>query len=134
VTVAEPVKDVFNGQEVEVWPRVTWSPKWALIFKDVKDKVNDKCSITQRSALVINGSEVSLDGLNLDGTLIINAADGAQVVLLNNQYYPLLFIPNIFVFINVIFALFIHYICYHFIFIFIFIVFVSFIVFVFLNQ
>lgn len=74
---------MFNGQEVEVWPRVTWSPKWALIFKDVKEKVNNKCSITQRSALVVNGQKVSLDGLNLDGTLIINATDGAEVVFFN---------------------------------------------------
>lgn len=83
LTISEPLKDVFNGQEVEVWPRVTWSPKWALIFKDVREKVNNKCSITQKSALVVNGQKVSLDGLNLDGTLIINAADGAEVVFFN---------------------------------------------------
>lgn len=89
MTIAEPVKDVFNGQEVEVWPRVTWSPKWALIFKDVTEKVNNKCSVTQRSTLVVNGTKVSLDGLNFDGTLIINAADGAEVVLLN--FIPLIY-------------------------------------------
>ncbi|KAJ4754714.1 UDP-sugar pyrophosphorylase [Rhynchospora pubera] len=81
VTIAEPVKDVFNGQEVEVWPRVTWSPKWAFIFKDVKEKVNNKCSITEKSTLVVNGRHVALNGLNLDGTLNINAVDGAEVKL-----------------------------------------------------
>ncbi|XP_020108847.1 UDP-sugar pyrophosphorylase isoform X1 [Ananas comosus] len=79
VQIADPVNDVFNGQEVEVWPRITWSPMWALIFADVKRKVNDKCFVSQRSTLVINGQNVFLDGLSLDGTLVVNAIDEAEV-------------------------------------------------------
>ncbi|WOK92093.1 hypothetical protein Cni_G00784 [Canna indica] len=79
VQVADPIIDIFNGQEVEVWPRITWSAKWTSIFRDVKGKVNQRCSISQRSTLVINGQNVFLDALSLDGTLVINANDQAEV-------------------------------------------------------
>ncbi|CAN1234602.1 UDP-sugar pyrophosphorylase 1 [Linum perenne] len=39
VQVEDPVKDEFNGQEVEVWPRIVWKPKWGLTFTDIKKKV-----------------------------------------------------------------------------------------------
>lgn len=80
--IADPVVDTFNGQEVEVWPRITWSPRWGLTFKDVKEKVRGNSSISQRSALVINGRNIFLEGLSLDGTLIVNAADEAEVLIL----------------------------------------------------
>lgn len=79
--IADPVVDTFNGQEVEVWPRMTWSPRWGLTFKSVKEKVHDNSSVSQRSALVINGQNVFLEGLSLDGTLIVNAVDEAEVKL-----------------------------------------------------
>ncbi|AQK81127.1 UDP-sugar pyrophosphorylase [Zea mays] len=79
--IADPVVHTFNGQEVEVWPRVTWSPRWGLTFKSVKEKVHGNSSVSQRSALVINGQNVFLEGLSLDGTLVVNAADEAEVKL-----------------------------------------------------
>ncbi|XP_074579912.1 UDP-sugar pyrophosphorylase-like [Curcuma longa] len=79
VLVADPIIDIFNGQEVEVWPRVTWSPKWASTFTDVIGKVGKGCSISQRSTLVINGQNIVLDGLRLDGTLVITVNDQADV-------------------------------------------------------
>jgi UDP-sugar pyrophosphorylase len=42
--------------------------------------VHGSCSVSQRSALVIDGRSVFLDGLSLDGTLIVNAVDGAEVI------------------------------------------------------
>ncbi|KAJ8459269.1 hypothetical protein OPV22_032195 [Ensete ventricosum] len=77
--MADPITDVFNGQEVEVWPRITWSPRWGLTFSDVKRKVEAECSVSQISTLVINGQNVFLDSLSLDGTLIVNAIDEAEV-------------------------------------------------------
>jgi UDP-sugar pyrophosphorylase len=76
--IADPVIDTFNGQEVEVWPRITWIPRWGLIFKDVKAKVHSNSSVSQRSALVINGKNITIQGLSLDGTLIVNAKDEAK--------------------------------------------------------
>ena len=71
--------DVFSGQEVEVWPRITWKPKWGLTFADVKAKLREGCSVSQRSTMVINGQNIFLDGLSLDGTIVINAISSAEV-------------------------------------------------------
>ncbi|XP_058189754.1 UDP-sugar pyrophosphorylase isoform X2 [Rhododendron vialii] len=79
VKVDDPVLQVFNGQEVEVWPRVTWKPKWALTFADVTSKVSGSCSISQKSTLVINGSNIFLEDLSLDGALVINSFKDAEV-------------------------------------------------------
>ncbi|KAF6133923.1 hypothetical protein GIB67_040687 [Kingdonia uniflora] len=76
--IADPVIEEFNGQEVEVWPRIVWEPKWALTFADVKEKVHGHCSISQRSTLVIKGRNVAIEDLTLDGTLIISSAEGAE--------------------------------------------------------
>ncbi|WVZ20644.1 hypothetical protein V8G54_007966 [Vigna mungo] len=79
VQVAEPVVQVFNGQEVEVWPRVTWKPKWGLTFSRIKSKVSGNCSISQRSTLAIKGQNIFIENLSLDGALIIDAVDDAEV-------------------------------------------------------
>ncbi|GFY85574.1 UDP-sugar pyrophosphorylase [Actinidia rufa] len=52
VKVDDPVLRVFNGQEVEVWSQVIWSPKWAFTFAD---------------------------DLSLDGALVIDAVEDAAV-------------------------------------------------------
>ncbi|XVF39244.1 hypothetical protein PTKIN_Ptkin01aG0019900 [Pterospermum kingtungense] len=79
VKVDDPVQQVFNGQEVEVWPRVTWKPKWGLTFAEIKRKVNGSCSISQRSTMALKDRDIVLEGLSLDGALIINSVDGAEV-------------------------------------------------------
>ncbi|CAM0909705.1 unnamed protein product [Alopecurus aequalis] len=77
--ISDPVISTFNGQEVEVWPRITWSPRWGLTFKDVKQKVHGNSLVSQRSVLVINGQNIVIDGLSLDGALIVNSVDEAEV-------------------------------------------------------
>ncbi|CAJ1974286.1 unnamed protein product [Sphenostylis stenocarpa] len=79
VQVADPVVQVFNGQEVEVWPRVTWKPKWGLTFSRIKSKVSGNCSISLRSTLAIKGQHIFIENLSLDGALIIDAVDDAEV-------------------------------------------------------
>ncbi|XP_062023611.1 UDP-sugar pyrophosphorylase [Rosa rugosa] len=79
VQVADPVQQVFNGQEIEVWPRVTWKPKWAVTFKEVKNKVSGSSSISQRSTLVIKGRNIFVKDLCLDGALVIDVADDKEV-------------------------------------------------------
>ncbi|KAE8701789.1 UDP-sugar pyrophosphorylase [Hibiscus syriacus] len=79
VQLEDPVKQVFNGQEVEVWPRITWKPIWGLTFADIKSNVCGSCSISQRSTLALKGRNILLENLSLDGALIINSVDGAKV-------------------------------------------------------
>ncbi|CAK9138492.1 unnamed protein product [Ilex paraguariensis] len=79
VKVEDPVNQVFNGQEVEVWPLITWKPKWALTFADIKRKVSGSCSISQKSAMVIKGRNIFLEDLSLDGALVIDAVEETEV-------------------------------------------------------
>ncbi|XP_059631736.1 UDP-sugar pyrophosphorylase-like [Cornus florida] len=79
VKVDDPVHHVFNGQEVEVWPRITWKPKWAITFSDVRNKVSGSCSVSQKSTMAIKGRNIFLEDLSLDGALVINSVDDAEV-------------------------------------------------------
>lgn len=62
-----------------MWPRITWKPKWGLRFSDVKKKVSQNCSVSQRSTLVLKGRNIYLEDLSLDGALLVDAADKAEV-------------------------------------------------------
>ncbi|KAH1065208.1 hypothetical protein J1N35_030195 [Gossypium stocksii] len=79
VKLEDPVPQVFNGQEVEVWPRVTWKPTWGLTFSEIKSKVRGSCFISHRSTMALNGRNIFLEDLSLDGALFINSIDGAKV-------------------------------------------------------
>ncbi|KAE9446515.1 hypothetical protein C3L33_21591, partial [Rhododendron williamsianum] len=48
-------------------------------FPDVTSKVSGSCSISQKSTLVINGSNIFLEDLSLDGALVINSVIDAEV-------------------------------------------------------
>ncbi|KAM7276643.1 hypothetical protein ACFE04_018509 [Oxalis oulophora] len=79
IKVDDPVLDEFNGQEVEVWPRIVWKPKWGLTFSEIKRKVSGSSSITQNSTLVLKGKKILLEDFSLDGALVIEAIDDAEV-------------------------------------------------------
>ncbi|XP_031495460.1 UDP-sugar pyrophosphorylase [Nymphaea colorata] len=78
--IEDPKLEVYNGQEVEVWPRVAWKPKWAITFADVKRKVRS-CRISQRSTFVLKGPNIFIEDLFLDGALIVNSVEDAEVKL-----------------------------------------------------
>jgi len=78
--IAPPSLMEFNRQKVEVHPRIVWSPKWALTFADVKAKVGE-LSVSQKSTLIIDGSDIHFHELSLDGALQVKAAPGEKVVL-----------------------------------------------------
>ncbi|KAM0022865.1 putative nucleotidyltransferase [Helianthus debilis subsp. tardiflorus] len=79
VKVDDPVTQDFNGQEVEVWSRIVWKPKWAVTFNDVKSKVSGNNSVSQKSTLVIKGRDIYIEDLELDGVLIVDSVDDAEV-------------------------------------------------------
>eukprot|EP01018_Ginkgo_biloba_P019980 Gb_41797 [translate_table: standard] len=79
--IEDPKMEIFNGQEVEVWPRIVWSPKWAMTFADVKKKMIGSCEISQKSTFAIKGANVYMGNLFLDGALTIDATDNAEVKL-----------------------------------------------------
>ncbi|XP_062111420.1 UDP-sugar pyrophosphorylase isoform X2 [Humulus lupulus] len=79
VRIADPVPEVFNGQEVEVWSRITWKPQWGLTFSDIKKKVSGSCSISQRSTMILKGRNVFVEDLSLDGALVIDVVEDVEV-------------------------------------------------------
>lgn len=79
VQVDDPVTQVFNGQEVEVWPRIVWKPKWGLTFAETKRKVGGSSTVSQRSTMVIKGTNIFLEDLSLDGALLVDAIEDAEV-------------------------------------------------------
>ena len=80
-----PKLETFNGQDVEVWPRIVWNPEWGLTFADVKMKLNGVSSISQHSTLVIEGKNILFDNVNLDGTLIVRAVESSEVHLISSS-------------------------------------------------
>ena len=81
VKIEAPKIETFNGQEVEVWPRIVWNPEWGLTFADVKLKFSGVSSVSQCSTLVIEGKHILFDNVNLDGALIVRAVENAEVYL-----------------------------------------------------
>ncbi|KAJ8762873.1 hypothetical protein K2173_023002 [Erythroxylum novogranatense] len=79
VKVDDPVQQVFNGQDVEVWPRIVWKPKWGLTFGEIKSKISGNCSISQRSTMAIKGPDIFIQDLSLDGALLVDAVEEAEV-------------------------------------------------------
>ena len=81
VKIEAPKIETFNGQEVEVWPRIVWNPEWGLTFADVKLKLSGVSSVSQSSTLVIEGKHILFENVNLDGALIVRAVENAEVNL-----------------------------------------------------
>ncbi|GMI11233.1 hypothetical protein TrLO_g15552 [Triparma laevis f. longispina] len=70
--------ELLNGVYVYSGPRIYLSPTFCLL----KSEVASKClnlKISSKSSLSVEGYNVEIDGLNLDGALIINVADGASL-------------------------------------------------------
>ncbi|KAG0569063.1 hypothetical protein KC19_6G063000 [Ceratodon purpureus] len=81
--IEDPKQEVFNGQSVEVWPRVIWSPKWALTFADVCKNLSGQLQISQRSTLVLNGAHIQLEDVTVDGTLLLCGIPESEAKLSN---------------------------------------------------
>ncbi|BDA43416.1 UDP-sugar pyrophosphorylase [Coccomyxa sp. Obi] len=81
-SIEGPEQREFNGLTVDLWPRVSWSPFFALTFADLEAKVDaGKVRLSKDAALVINGADVHIKSLDLDGALVIDTAPGASLVI-----------------------------------------------------
>ncbi len=72
-----------QGFELPVTPVVVFHPNFAVSFAAFRSKFPSPAAvrISQRSALVIEGSDVIVEGLELDGALVVRACSGAKVTL-----------------------------------------------------
>ncbi|CAL8468610.1 g8150 [Coccomyxa elongata] len=81
-TIEGPEQREFNGLTVDLWPRVSWSPFFAITFADLEAKVDaEKVRLSKDAALVINGADVHIKSLDLDGALVIDTAPEASLVI-----------------------------------------------------
>jgi UDP-sugar pyrophosphorylase len=82
--IENPLKTCFNGIDVELHPRVVWSPTFACTVQELSDKVDvENLKVSQASTLVIEGDGVVIQGLELRGTLRVRASRGANVLIKN---------------------------------------------------
>lgn len=72
-----------SGLQVNVPPRVVLCPAFAPTVTDVRAKfpAPSAVTLTQRSTLVVDGADVTIHHLDLDGTLVIKACVGASVTV-----------------------------------------------------
>ncbi len=81
IDVGEVVKSVHvKGVPYSYGAKIIFSPNFALLPNDVKQKVKGG-RISARSVLVINGENVKLEDVDIDGTLIINTAKGVDLTI-----------------------------------------------------
>lgn len=78
--VEAPLKATFNGIEVALEARVVWSPRWAVGYRGVRERLapGSRIHISQRSTLVLDG-DIVIEELRLDGALLITARPGSRV-------------------------------------------------------
>jgi len=80
--VDTPQDVLFNGLKLKLWPRVVLSPSFAPSFVEVAQKIRaTEVEISGRSSLVIDGPDIFISTLKLDGALVIRAVPGAEVVV-----------------------------------------------------
>jgi UDP-sugar pyrophosphorylase len=83
--VEAPKRVQYNGLELMQPASVVLSPAFAVSLAAVKAKVTCKSrmgvKVSQRSTLVLDGEDIELRGLQLDGALLVTAVPGAKVII-----------------------------------------------------
>ncbi|VEU36725.1 unnamed protein product [Pseudo-nitzschia multistriata] len=78
---ADPV--VYNGIEVVPGPAIVFGPDFACCQRELEAKFPcpEKVKISPRSTLVVRGSDVVIESLDLDGTLVVDAGAREAVTI-----------------------------------------------------
>jgi len=81
VTEADPTS--YSGIEVVPGPAIVLKPDFVCCPGDLKTKFPcpEKIMITSRSTLIVKGSGVVIESLNLDGCLVVDAGPGEQIII-----------------------------------------------------
>lgn len=79
----EGEKQAFEGITVKCGANVVLAPKFGTTLAEVASKCPGKgaIQISRASTLVLDGADVSLESMTLDGALIVKIADGAKCVI-----------------------------------------------------
>ena len=73
--------EVYGGVKVNFPAKVIFEPSVGTTTAELREKLTgkDKIKISARSTLVVDGDQVSVGALQLDGALIVHAVSGARV-------------------------------------------------------
>lgn len=86
-----------GGIPVTPGPRVYLGSSFAITQEELISKISSG-KISKRSSLVLNGNGITIKDMDLDGALVINACDGADVIIdgleVKNKGWDLLEIPD----------------------------------------
>ena len=82
-TISDTV--LMAGIPVTKGPRVILCPAFSISQEELKDKIvqDSELTITRRSSLVLDGHHLKIDGLALDGALVIRAGEETHVTVQN---------------------------------------------------
>lgn len=78
---AEPC--VYNGIKVIPGPAIVLKPDFVSCMADFKNKFPfpEKVAISSRSTLVVKGSDIVIESLQLDGCLVVEAGPGEKITI-----------------------------------------------------
>lgn len=83
--IEEPTEELeFNGiKGLKLWPRITWSPLFALTFDDLASKVNGPgLRIGGDTTMVIQAPDLYIKRMDLNrGSLVIKGCKGAEITV-----------------------------------------------------
>lgn len=74
---------VYAGIPVETGAHIVLNPAFGITMADIQQKIKGNIKISSRSTLHLQGKNIFIDGLELDGTLIVKCADNTTVNLKN---------------------------------------------------
>lgn len=80
VDIPELDRNIYSEIPVRSGPKIILSPSFASCLSDLEDKVRGG-SISPKSVLIVDGENIQLNQVKLDGTLIIKAIPEAEVIL-----------------------------------------------------
>jgi UDP-sugar pyrophosphorylase len=75
------IERVFAGISVAYGARIVFLPSFGTTVADIQAKLNGNISISNESSLILEGSGIVINGLQLNGTLIVRALNGSSIVI-----------------------------------------------------
>lgn len=91
----EPGEEVkFLGVPATLGARIVMRPNFAISLEEMKTKIKGKVRISKKSTLVLDGSDIIIDGLDLDGSLWVQGQGTLKDKTVKNEGSPIVAIPE----------------------------------------
>eukprot|EP00486_Rosalina_sp_Unknown_P016643 CAMPEP_0201597326 /NCGR_PEP_ID=MMETSP0190_2-20130828/193872_1 /ASSEMBLY_ACC=CAM_ASM_000263 /TAXON_ID=37353 /ORGANISM="Rosalina sp." /LENGTH=330 /DNA_ID=CAMNT_0048058285 /DNA_START=738 /DNA_END=1730 /DNA_ORIENTATION=- len=76
--------ELVKGLPVDYGARIVLYPSFGATIRDIGEKLKGDISITENSTLILDGDGIEIDGLKLDGTLIIRSKGKNTKIIIKN--------------------------------------------------